>query len=87
MQTINTPILNVETIDDYRKMRAITRGVTKRDRSKLKRQVKLNTMRKLSNKPSGFSFQVRRVYRKLWHEAVDERERTTLAWSAIHATA
>ena len=78
--------IRLSTINEYRQMRAVTRGVTKRDRSKLKRQVKLGTMRTLSGQTSRFSFQVRRVYRKLWHEATEERERLTTAWRAIHAT-
>lgn len=81
--------MNIEcrTIDDFRKVRIVMRGASKRDRSNLKRQVRINTLRSLTQHEAPYSFQARRAYRKLWHEATGERERIILAKRAINATA
>lgn len=76
--------LKCQTINDYRKIRTMVR-ITKRNRSKLKRQVRISTLKALTHHDAPYSFQARRAYRMLWHEAGTERARVTLAESAIRA--
>lgn len=74
------------TIDDYRKVRAVVK-VNKRDRSKLKRNVRTMTLRALTNDDAPYSHAALRAYRKLWHEARAHQERITLSRRAINASA
>ena len=53
----------------------------------------MNTLKALTKRAGPYSFQVRRAYRKLWHEVVNEKERIQLekerirlSERAIHAT-
>lgn len=66
--------IECRTIDDYRKVRLVVRGLRKSDRSHLKREVKRNTLAALTGTPGRCSTRVRRAYRTLWHEAAKVRE-------------